>query len=142
MATMIGNTPLAVAREGVCVGSLGEGGPHTPPDGDGTREQTKIKTWETRIMITDHAPDYADGWPSGGERIGPAWRDIWAHLSRVDGWRTTTEITRTPLVARHDLAPGTIAEMLRRGRLAGLLDVRYRPCGTPRVRRALYRIRP
>lgn len=89
------------------------------------------------------APDYAPGWPSGGERIGPAWVDVWAYLQDSDPqWRTAAEVASMPTVARHDLAPRTITNMLTMARRAHLLDVRYAKCGDPRVKRARYRIAP
>jgi hypothetical protein len=93
-------------------------------------------------MISERAPDFGpgSGFPSGGERIGPAWRDMWIYLRRT-GWRTAAEVTLTPTVARHDLDPKTITNLLQQARRYGLLDVRYARCGDPVRRRALYRIK-
>ena len=92
-------------------------------------------------MITDYAPDFGpgSGYPSGGERIGPDWCDMWIYLRR-SGWRTAAQVAHAPGVAQHDLSPKTITGLLARARAAGLLQVRYARCGTPRVRRAVYAI--
>jgi len=91
-----------------------------------------------KIGIT--APDWKPGQPSTFERIGPAWASVWAYLGRTSpDWRTAHEIRLAPTVAHHDLARSTIENMLREARQAGLLQVKYRKCGDPKVKRACYR---
>ena len=95
-------------------------------------------TWD---MSTGAAPDYAPGWPSGAERLGPAWADVWACLQGAGPhWRTVAEVADRSNVARHGLALATVANMLRLARRAGLVEVKREVCGYPLVKRALYRI--
>lgn len=93
------------------------------------------------IESSEHAPDFAPGYPSGGARIGPAWCAVWTYLQRTPGaWWCADEIAGLPNVARHGLVPKTITGLLQQARRAGLLDVEYRTCGAPLVRRARYRL--
>jgi hypothetical protein len=103
-----------------------------------SRNDLEKETIMTTLGIT--APDWRPGMPSKFERMGPAWVSIWAYLDYVSpDWRSTQEIALLPVVAQHDLAPRTIENMLREARQAGLLQVTYRKCGHPKVKRACYR---
>jgi hypothetical protein len=65
------------------------------------------------------APDFTPGYPSGGDRIGPAWSAMWADLA--DGrWHD-----RTKLAPGAPIGAKTRKALSTRAVAAGLLDVRY-----------------
>ena len=66
------------------------------------------------------APDFNPGYPSRGERIGPAWKAIWKMLD-TRKWVTGPDLART-LAGQFDLRPVTIRNLLREASSAGLLD--------------------
>jgi GTP-sensing pleiotropic transcriptional regulator CodY len=74
-------------------------------------------------------------YPLAGERVGPAWRDIWAELDK--GW--TDGPTLAARVAQaHGLERKTVDNLLRAGRKAGVLESRVE--GRPGLQRAQYRV--
>lgn len=90
-------------------------------------------------MNPDDAPNFSGNYPLGGERIGPAWRDMWRVLAGAQ-WVRSTAVTDAPSVTRHGLDPRTVSNLLRAARTAGVLEVRYRRGGKPSRRRAEYRV--
>lgn len=66
------------------------------------------------------APDITPGYPSKGEKVGPAWNEIYAALRSPDyqdGRALADEIA-----PKHGLAPGTLVAILSRAAQKGLLD--------------------
>ena len=91
-------------------------------------------------MTTDHAPDITPGYPSGGERIGPAWADLWSYLvTHPRVWHLGLTLAGD-IAQRHDLAIQTGLTLLSSAAGNGLIERRYRRSGTPKRRRAEYRV--
>lgn len=81
-------------------------------------------------MTTSEAPDLTPGYPSKGPRLGPAWRDAWAHLRAspeewVDAWALADE-----LAPAHDLEQLSIVQLLSRMATGGILERERRPVST------------
>lgn len=71
-------------------------------------------------MTTDMAPDIARNYPSGGERIGPAWVKIWKNLS--DGkWKRVDEIMEIPDL---DIVETTVHNLLSKAEKKKMLQKR------------------
>lgn len=68
------------------------------------------------------APDISRGYPSAGERIGPAWREIWGLLN-ADNWADGNGLARM-IADRHGLSPSTVGHLLSAARRAGILEKR------------------
>lgn len=77
------------------------------------------------------APDFDnEGYPTQGERIGPAWEAGW---SIIDPERWTLEDDVVKEMVRHQIAPKTALNIIRQARMAGVV-------GTKRIGNAwLYR---
>ena len=78
------------------------------------------------------APNIRGNYPLGGERIGPAWRALWAQLSETD-WTDGTEVSREVALA-DGLAVETVINLLRTARREGLLEVRMKSVSGGRQR--------
>jgi len=71
-------------------------------------------------MTTDTAPDIGPNYPSGGQRIGPAWVKIWKCLS--DGkWNRVDEIMLVPDL---NIAETTIHNLLSKAEKKKMLQKR------------------
>lgn len=71
--------------------------------------------------MIEQAPDINPGYPSAGERLGPAWASLWRHLG--DGcWHRTKALTG--LSADLGIAPSTVSNLVRQAAAKGLLEVR------------------
>lgn len=68
------------------------------------------------------APDYEPGWPSGAERMGPAWNVIYWAIPN-DIWVRPADII-SEYRSHVGLAPSTIRGMLNDALRAGLLETR------------------
>ena len=72
-------------------------------------------------MMTAEAPDLTPGYPSKGARLGPAWKDAWAELSRatepLDGWELAMRIAPA-----YDMEPLSIVQLLSRMAKGGILE--------------------
>jgi hypothetical protein len=66
------------------------------------------------------APDFKTGYPSRGERIGPAWKVIWKSLP-PRGWVVGVDMARS-LAESVDLHPTTIKNLLWGACRAGHLE--------------------
>lgn len=75
-------------------------------------------------MSTPTAPDWARGYPSKGERIGPAWRAMWAALGD-DGWHDSKALAMAGELAG-GCAHKTARNLLFAAARAGLLDAESR----------------
>lgn len=70
--------------------------------------------------MTNIAPDFNPGYPSRGERIGPAWQKIWDAIS--DGlWFFGTDLAHG-MAPTLKIEPTTIKNLLRQAEAAGLLE--------------------
>lgn len=67
------------------------------------------------------APNFNGNYPLGGERIGPAWRTMWAALRRSGDWAVGTDLVH--LVP--EVNPKTARGLLWRAERRGFLDKRY-----------------
>ncbi len=68
------------------------------------------------------APNFSGTYPGAGERLGPAWRAVWALLA--DGeWHRTPDLK----VASDVVLPITIKNLLREAHRAGVLEHRLVP---------------
>jgi len=74
--------------------------------------------------MTTSAPDFAHGYPSLGERIGPAWQSLWDSLP-PDVWVRGPDVANVE-TARLGLAVSTIKNLLRGAAKAGHLEVELR----------------
>lgn len=90
------------------------------------------------------APDLTPGYPSKGPRMGPAWSDLWAMLTKsgpdfLDGREAAVAVA-----ARRKMSPDSLVAMLARARTAGLLESEIRRVQGSRGprSRAHYRINP
>lgn len=73
-------------------------------------------------MKLTNAPDLTPGYPSKGSKIGPAWEETWAELSRYpEDWRDGTELWTT-IAAKHDLHPDTLRGLMFRMATGGKLQ--------------------
>jgi hypothetical protein len=83
--------------------------------------------------MTNTAPDLSPGYPSRGTKLGPAWNDLWAALSKakrrkdayLDGRELAGEIAQT-----YDLNPATLIALMSRMAKGGHLDREQRPVQT------------
>lgn len=89
-------------------------------------------------MKTD-APNISGTYPLAGERIGPAWREVWAMLSRT-AWVDGADLAYS-LAPRYGLQPKTVKGLLNQARTAGLLDVRLRRNPGRKRATAQYRVK-
>lgn len=68
------------------------------------------------------APDFSsDGFPSSGEKIGPAWQAAWDLL---DSERWTVEDDILKELLKHPIAPGTAMNLLSSARKSGVVGVK------------------
>jgi len=73
-------------------------------------------------MTTLTAPDLTPGYPSRGAKIGPAWNETWATLTRYPGeWRDGKELW-TEVAGKHGLHPDTLRGLMFRMAKAGHLE--------------------
>lgn len=81
------------------------------------------------------------GYPTKGERLGPAWASLWRALERAEDGLDGKELT-DKVAKKADLAPTTLVNLLGRAAKAGLLTKEFRPVKTTRGlrNRAFYRI--
>lgn len=86
----------------------------------------------------DQAPDIKKNFPSGGERLGPGWNQLWAGLGKQSGRRfvAVTEIAAY-YGPKTGLAETTIGNLLRQAANAGLIERKYIQDGS--VKRVYYR---
>jgi hypothetical protein len=70
-----------------------------------------------------NAPDFTEGYPSKGKRIGPAWQHIWDMLG-ARPWAGPGLVAAT--ADRFGLERTTVANLLRSARRAGVLEVQYK----------------
>jgi hypothetical protein len=79
------------------------------------------------MVSTDTAPDFnRSGYPSGGERLGPAWQQMWDALA--DGeWRTAGELASQPGLP---IAPRTCSNLLAMAAARHLIRKRTRTINT------------
>lgn len=91
-------------------------------------------------MDANKPPNFGRGYPSRGERVGPAWAAGWRHLVGADNrWVSADDLAEVMTTAA-DITPVTARKLLYQARQAGHVEVRYRRRGTPVRRRADYRI--
>ncbi len=80
-----------------------------------------------------HVPDIGPNYPSGGERIAPAWRATWMAIEH--SWRRGTDIARTGAAAS-TVTPKTVMGLLSQAAKVGLIERKYTkatlPIGQPR----------
>ena len=80
------------------------------------------------MTITTEAPDFplrgprSKPYPSGGKKLGPAWRDVWTVLLRepdkfVDAW-----VVADHIAASYGLAPLSIVQLMSRATEVGILE--------------------
>ncbi len=70
------------------------------------------------------APDITPGYPSGGEKIGPAWDLIWSKLGDTAGeWVRGLDFA-TRHAAEAGLHPDTVVTLMRQASNRGLLQKR------------------
>ena len=69
-------------------------------------------------------PDFTEGYPSAGEKIGPAWAHLW-HGMRTDVWQLAKPMIEEA-AELYGVAPSTIANLLRQARQRRILEVRYK----------------
>lgn len=89
-------------------------------------------------MTQTKAPDLTPGYPSNGEKLGPAWERVWSELSKasrrkdrfIDG-----RVLAETVAPEYDLAPATLVALLSRMGTAGHLDREYRPVISGRGKR-------
>lgn len=78
---------------------------------------------ETTTGTADRAPDIGKGYPSRGERLGPAWQAVWDRLA--DGeWRNREDLAKEIATERGDIVPITVANLMRQACEIDLLDHR------------------
>lgn len=77
-----------------------------------------------RDMKTE-APNFSRNYPLAGDRIGPAWRELWSRLSE-SRWDAGVDLA-AGLSERYDVTRPTVLGLLSKARAAGILDVEYRP---------------
>jgi hypothetical protein len=87
-------------------------------------------------METMNAPDLSPGYPSRGERLGPAWAEVFTILASnpgewVDGTALWTEVAE-----RHNLEAVTLRGLMFRMATAGHLEREARQVQTERGKRA------
>lgn len=70
--------------------------------------------------MSDYAPDFNEGYPSNGERIGPAWQATWDAMARKD-WQRGVNLARA-MAKRFELKEVTIRNLLRQATVAGLIE--------------------
>jgi hypothetical protein len=96
-------------------------------------------------VMTTSAPDFAPGYPSKGERIGPGWQTVWD--SMLPGqWHKGRDFA-LQMSGKTGLAPGTVTNLLRAAAKAGHLESELRFSGrvggyrsnTAAIRSAWYR---
>lgn len=78
-------------------------------------------------MTIKEAPDFGPGYPSRGEKIGPAWRRVWAALA--DGnWHQGVELAQR---CADGLAPKTVQNLLWQAQRRHVLEreIRSAPGG-------------
>lgn len=93
----------------------------------------------TGMTTTDTAPQINGDYPLAGDRVGPAWRRLWRELR--DG-QPHAGLALQRLAPRLDVAPRTIAELLRQAARRGVIEqvgggrgrkVSYRRTDVPRA---------
>lgn len=89
-------------------------------------------------------PDITPGYPSKGQRIGPAWVDMYAWLKAAGlGWTDGTTLAAR-IAANHEVSADTLKNILSSARNAGLLEATHKrvdiPGRGPRMR-THYRIK-
>ncbi len=68
------------------------------------------------------APDFnADGYPSAGEKIGPAWEAGWAILDS-DRWTVEDDLVKE--MTKYEIAPKTALNLIRSARMSGVVGVK------------------
>lgn len=82
-------------------------------------------------------------YPNSGEKIGPAWQTTWALLRAEPGFADGRELA-AKVAEKHGVSVETVAHLLRRASVAGLLERDYRTATGTRGdrRKAFYRIPP
>ena len=83
------------------------------------------------VMTMQTAPDITPGYPSKGEKVGPAWNEIYAALVAANDFQDGRTLANE-IAPRHDLNPATLIAILSRAALAGLLDKQPRPVASKR----------
>ena len=71
-------------------------------------------------FMKSEAPNFNGSYPLAGERIGPAWRDLWTLLAD-DQWQCGTDLA-SAVGSTHNLAEATVKNLLRSAARAGLLE--------------------
>ncbi len=87
-------------------------------------------------METMNAPDLSPGYPSRGERLGPAWAEAFAALAGNPGQWVDGTALWTEVAERHNLAPVTLRGLLFRMAAAGHLESESRQVQTERGKRS------
>lgn len=83
-------------------------------------------------METMTAPDLTPGYPSKGARLGPAWADVWAELTKHPGqWHDGATLWEG-IAPTHDLAAVTLRGLMFRMSAAGHLESEPRMVKTAR----------
>ena len=87
-------------------------------------------------METQTAPDLTPGYPSRGARLGPAWADAWAVLTKYpEDWHDGPDLW-TEVADRHGLAPASVRGLLYRFAKSGVLESETRQVITGKGKRA------
>lgn len=84
------------------------------------------------------APNFNGNYPLAGERIGPAWREMWKMLDQIT-WLNAGDIAAV-VAPKHDIKPMTVKNILRQARESGVLDQSLRVPAGRRRESAHYRV--
>lgn len=78
-----------------------------------------------------NAPDITEGYPSRGEKIGPAWVDMWAWLTAQGlGWTDGTDLARRT-AENHEVAESTLRNLLTSAARENMLETTYKKVDIP-----------
>lgn len=70
--------------------------------------------YSARMEETTNAPDLEPGYPSGGARIGPAWREAYQYLQAAGEQYTEGRTLAEEIAPKHELSPNTLAIIMSR----------------------------
>jgi hypothetical protein len=89
-------------------------------------------------VTNDSAPDFTPGFPSSGQRIGPAWSLAWRLLAG-GGWVDSRPLWDACKLAGILIAHNTMKNLLYRAERKGLLEKRIQPNAARTARTVVYR---
>jgi hypothetical protein len=92
-------------------------------------------------MNTVSAPDLTPGYPSNGEKVGPAWNEAYGRIAAAPDWLDGVQLA-DDLAEKYDLNPKTLVALFTRMATAGHLQRTHRAVKTGRGprRRTHYKV--